>query len=135
MKILSATKIASALAAYLALVVTQSRGEPFEGIVTISESRGGLTKQTIYTRKGDQLRIENVDKSRPNPINILDLAAKKLTIVYPHNSSFVRVDLTDAEPQACSALSAERERERWPGDFSATRISGAAAHAFDAIHA
>jgi hypothetical protein len=46
-----------------------------------------------------QLRVENTNKSKPEPINIVDLAtgrvrpnggldAKKLTIIYPHNSAF-----------------------------------------------
>jgi len=39
------------------------------------------------------LRIENTDKSKPEPINIVDLDANKLTIIYPHNSTFVHVDL------------------------------------------
>jgi hypothetical protein len=53
-----------------------------------------VATQTIYTRKGDEVLIENSDKSKPEPINIVDLTTKKLTIVYPHNSTFVVVPLT-----------------------------------------
>jgi hypothetical protein len=75
------------------LLCAADKDKNFEGTVAVTEMRGGVSTQTIYTRKGDQLRIENPDKSKPEPINIVDLAAKKLTIVYPHNSSFVVVDL------------------------------------------
>ncbi len=64
-----------------------------EGTLTSTETRGGVSSQTVYTRQGEKLRIENPDKRKPEPINIVDLAAKKLTIVYPHNGSFVVVDL------------------------------------------
>ena len=40
-----------------------------------------------------------MDKSKPEPVNIVDLATQKLTIVYPHNSSFVQIDLMQAEAQ------------------------------------
>jgi hypothetical protein len=66
----------------------------FEGTVSASFTRGGTdTKEFLFTRKGNQLRIEDADKSKPEPINIVDLDAKKLTIIYPHNSTFVQIDL------------------------------------------
>jgi hypothetical protein len=72
----------------------------FEGTVSASLTRSETdTTQFLFTRKGDQLRIEHTDKSKPEPVNIVDLAAKKLTIIYPHNSTFVQVDLTKAETQ------------------------------------
>lgn len=65
----------------------------FEGNISATLSRAG-TQPThlVFTRKGDQLRIENTD-NKLEPINILDLQAKTLTIVYPHNTTFVKVDL------------------------------------------
>jgi hypothetical protein len=66
----------------------------FEGTLIVTQTRGDVSTHTLYVRKGDELRIENPDKSKPEPINIVHLGAKKLTIVYPHNSSFVVVDLT-----------------------------------------
>ena len=72
----------------------------FEGVVLVSLTRSAAdTTQFLFTRKGDQLRIENADKIKPEPINVVDLAANKLTIIYPHNSTFVQVDLTKAETQ------------------------------------
>jgi hypothetical protein len=71
----------------------------FEGTVSATLARGETTAtQFLFTRKGNQLRVENVDKTKPEPINIVDLEAKKLTIIYPHNSTFVHVDLIPPLP-------------------------------------
>ena len=67
-------------------VSSQAAEQSFEGIVDATETRGGTSTQTLYTTTGNELRIENPDKSKPESINIFDLAAKKLTIVYPLSS-------------------------------------------------
>jgi hypothetical protein len=71
----------------------------FEGTVTVTETGGKVATPFLFTRKGDQVRVEHVDTSKPEPVNIVDLATHKLTIVYPHNSSFVQIDLMQAEAQ------------------------------------
>jgi hypothetical protein len=89
---------ARALISLAFIVVTSlgSAGEkapPFEGMVSAALSRGGTSRSHVEsTRKGDLLRIENTT-NKLEPINIVDLAASKLTIVYPHNTTFVVVDL------------------------------------------
>jgi hypothetical protein len=65
----------------------------FEGTLSATLSRGGTATQFLFTRTGSQLRVENIDKSKPEPINIVELDAHNLTIIYPHNSTFVHVDL------------------------------------------
>src|ERR1700736_4079541 len=65
----------------------------FEGVINATTRAGAEATHFVFTRKGDQLRIENTT-NKLEPINIVDLAANKLTIVYPHNTTFVRVDLT-----------------------------------------
>jgi hypothetical protein len=66
----------------------------FEGTVSVSLTRSGTdTTQFLFTRKGNQLRIEDAAKSKPEPINIVDLDSNQQTIIYPHNSTFVHVDL------------------------------------------
>lgn len=80
--------------------VAADKGEVFEGTISATLTRAGTdTTHFLFTRKGNQLRIENVDHIRPEPINIVDLDAKKLTIVFPHNSSFVHLDLNKAPEQ------------------------------------
>ncbi len=66
----------------------------FEGVATATLIRGGTQANHFqFTRKGNLLRIENTD-NKLEPINVIDLEAKKLTIVYPHNTTFVTIDLT-----------------------------------------
>lgn len=90
------------LFAFLVSSGTFAKEKSFQGTVTVTETRGDVATQFLFTRKGDKLRIEHTDKSKAEPVNIVDLAAQKLTIVYPHNSSFVEIDLTkaDASPSA-----------------------------------
>jgi len=89
-----------AIAIAFLLPVRELRAEPasFEGTVSLTRS-GTDTTQYLFTRKGNQLRIENADRTTPEPINVVDLAANKLTIIYPHNSTFVQVDLGTPEAQ------------------------------------
>src|ERR1700736_5761759 len=65
----------------------------FEGVINATTRAGAEATHFVFTRKGDQLRIENTT-NKLEPINIVDLASNKLTIIYPHNTTFVRVDLT-----------------------------------------
>ena len=88
------TLLALVLAMPPLLVCATDKDNNFEGTLTATETRDGVAMQFLYSRKGDKLRIEPGDKSKPEAVNIVDLAAKRLTIVYPHNSTFVVVDLT-----------------------------------------
>lgn len=68
----------------------------FEGTICATLGRKGIeATHFLFTRKGNRIRIENTI-NRFEPINIVDLDAKKLTIVYPHNTTFVSLDLTKA---------------------------------------
>ena len=70
----------------------------FEGVMSATLTRAGTeAQQIVFTRKSNLLRIENTT-SKLEPVNIVDFAAKKLTIVYPHNTTFVRVDLAKKNP-------------------------------------
>ena len=72
----------------------------FEGVVSATLTRPGTEPaHFVFTRKANQLRIENTS-NKLEPINILDLNAKRLTIVYPHNTTFVNVDLTKRQQQS-----------------------------------
>jgi hypothetical protein len=76
----------------------------FEGTISATFARSGTQPiQFLFTCKGERIRIEDVDKSKPEPINVVDLNAKKLTIIYPHNSTYVRID-TMKTPGAPGAL-------------------------------
>ena len=65
----------------------------FEGTVKATLTRGSLPPvEFVFTRKGPRLRIESTQKTEPpEPINLVELDSGRLTIVFPHNSTFVRV--------------------------------------------
>jgi hypothetical protein len=86
------------LAVYLVMLLFASvlgvqKDAVFEGTIVVTETRGTSPTHFLFTRGGQNLRIEETDNNGPEPINIVDLSAQKLTIVYPHNSSFVVIDL------------------------------------------
>src|ERR1041385_5228542 len=72
----------------------------FEGTISATSTRAGMDRvHFLFTRKGSQVRIENTS-NKLEPINLIDLDAKRLTIVYPHNTTFVTVDLRKRQQHA-----------------------------------
>src|ERR1041384_1151207 len=63
----------------------------FEGTLTARFIVGSYTNDFLYTRKADFLRIESTDKPS-DVINIVELDSGRLTLLFPHNSTFVRLD-------------------------------------------
>ena len=73
--------------------------DTFDGVVEVSMTRAGVNpSHFVFTRKGNQLRIENTT-NKLEPINVVDLNANRLTIIYPHNTTFVSVDLAKQQQQ------------------------------------
>lgn len=88
-KTLATTSCAVALGASAA-----NEKAAFEGTVSATLTRAGTeATQFLFTRKTNLLRTESAT-NKLEPINMVDLQEKKLTIIYPHNSTFVHVDLT-----------------------------------------
>jgi hypothetical protein len=66
----------------------------FEGTISTTLTRSGTEPvHFLFTRKNNEVRIENTT-NKLEPINILDLGAKKLTVIFPYNTTFVQVDQT-----------------------------------------
>jgi len=63
----------------------------FEGRIRAVTMRGDETNTLFYTVGSDQLRIEVTSSDWPNPIDIVERQSGALTLVYPHNRSFVRL--------------------------------------------
>jgi hypothetical protein len=81
-------------------VFSADRNVTFEGTISATLARGGIEPAYfVFTRKGNQLRIENTT-NKLEPINVVDLEARKLTILFSHNTTFVRVDLPKPGAQA-----------------------------------
>jgi hypothetical protein len=65
----------------------------FEGRITVSTTRGGDAENLLYTVGTNFLRIERLETNRPYARDVFDLGSGQITLVYPHNRSFVRFSL------------------------------------------
>ncbi len=80
---------AAALAA--GLFILASPATAFEGRITAASTQGGQTTALLYTVGTNSLRLEVTGSDRPNPVDVLDLHTGALTLIFPHNRSFVRL--------------------------------------------
>ncbi len=72
----------------------------FEGEIDAALIRGGQSSALRYTVGPDHLRIEVTGTNWPNPIDVVERASGALTLVYPHNRSFVRLTSAAENPSA-----------------------------------
>jgi hypothetical protein len=63
----------------------------FEGKIDIVTTQGNETTALLYTVGENYLRIEVTGSNWPHPIDIVDLKSGTVTLVFPHNRSFVRL--------------------------------------------
>jgi hypothetical protein len=77
------------LTAPLGLVVCSAAA--FEGRLTATLTRGGETQTFTYTVGTNTLRIERNEKDRPYAGNLIALDTGDVTLLFPHNRSFVRL--------------------------------------------
>ena len=76
----------------------------FQGRITATFTRGGEALPILYTVASNSIRIEVTGSAYPYPVNIVDRPSGALTMVYPHNRSFMRLKApADAERNAFPA--------------------------------
>jgi hypothetical protein len=63
----------------------------FEGRITATLIRGGESQTFLYCACSNYVRIERGETMETYPKNIVDLASGEITLVFPHNRSFVRI--------------------------------------------
>jgi len=73
----------------------------FEGRINATLTRGGQTQTFLYTIGTNDLRLERGETDRPYPRNIFHLETGELTLLFPNNRSFIRLQAADsnAAPQ------------------------------------
>jgi len=64
---------------------------PFVGRITATLAQGDQSLPLLFTVSTNAVRVEITDTSRPHPVNIRDRHSEALTLVFPHNRSFVRL--------------------------------------------
>jgi hypothetical protein len=63
----------------------------FEGRIAASLTRGGDVQPLLYTVGANYLRVEQTRTDQPHPRDIVNLKTGELTLVFPHNRSFMRL--------------------------------------------
>jgi hypothetical protein len=96
--------IARSAASFIAscLVTFAANAFAFDGKIDVVITRGNDTTPLLYTVGETFLRIEITGSTWPNPIDIVDLKSGELTLVFPHNRSFMRLKSTAENPSAPS---------------------------------
>jgi hypothetical protein len=75
----------------LAHGVAAAANPPFAGRIQATLTRGTETQTFLYTVSTNRLRVERRETDRPYAVNVLELASGELTLLFPHNRSFVRL--------------------------------------------
>jgi hypothetical protein len=74
----------------------------FEGRITASLTRGGDVQPLLYTVGANDLRVEQTRTDQPHPRDIVNLQTGEVTLLFPHNRSFMRLknggDSGNAQP-------------------------------------
>lgn len=72
----------------------------FEGRIHVLLTRGAEAAPLLYTAGTNTLRIERTDTGRPYAKNLIALDTGAITLLFPHNRSFVRLKNSGANPAA-----------------------------------
>jgi hypothetical protein len=76
---------------FLMLLLHPLAMSAIEGRIEATLKRGNETQTLRYTIGVHQLRVERVESDRPYPKDIVDLDTGTVTLLLPHNRSFVRL--------------------------------------------
>lgn len=81
----------------LLLPIAAQSAPAFEGRITTTLTHGGSETETVlYTVGTNQVRIERAESDHPYAKNIVDLDTGAMTILFPHNRSFTRLNYGSA---------------------------------------
>ena len=99
------SKLVIGLAFLTALTVASAHA--FEGNISATLARGGETQTWLYTAGTNQLRIERGESDHPYAKNIVNRDTGEITLVFPHNRSFVRLKSQTGGAHAPSRVPAD----------------------------
>ena len=92
----------AALALAATLILQPASAQAFEGRIHATTTQGNQSQALLYTVGTNYLRVELTASNWPNPVDLVDRQTGALTLLFPHNRSFVRlkpaVDISSAPP-------------------------------------
>jgi hypothetical protein len=80
-----------AIAAVVSAISLQPSALAFEGRISATLTRGGEAQTLFYTVGANGVRIERGETNGPHARNLVALDSGAITLVFPHNRSFVRL--------------------------------------------
>ena len=83
--------LAVALSGLSSQLTAEVTNAPFTGQIRATLARGGDAQQLITTAGTDCLRMERAETDRPYARNLIDRRTGEVTLLYPHNRSFMRL--------------------------------------------
>jgi len=90
---------------FLAISICASSAAPaFEGQISVALTRNGDSKQLEYTVTTNRMRIEYAGNERPDARDVINLDTGAVTILFPHNRTFMRLNASGANPAANASL-------------------------------
>jgi hypothetical protein len=87
------------LALVLNCFIRPSSSQAFEGHINATIAQGNQRQTLLYTVGTNYLRVELTATNAPNPVDVLDRNSGKLTLIFPHNRSFMLLKFA-GEPAA-----------------------------------
>lgn len=82
----------AALALFISTISSHlSTAFAFEGRIAAFKAQGSRMDELLYTAGTNFLRVENTSTNWPNPVDIWDGNSGGLTLLFPHNRTFVRL--------------------------------------------
>src|SRR5450432_1779120 len=73
------------------LILQPSVLQAFEGRINATITQGNQSQPLLYTIGTNFVRVEMTATNWPNPVDIVDRSSGALTLLFPHNRSFVRL--------------------------------------------
>jgi hypothetical protein len=125
------------LTAVVALLVTNG-AFGFDGRIVAVLSKCNETMRLAYTVGTNMVRIESTATNQLSPVDVLDLPSGTLTVLFPHNRSFVRLKKGGAsvlmsKKRASEAMALESKTNPQPGNLSGVRVGSALAPVAPAV--
>ena len=84
--------IPSGLVLATAFLLQPSTLRAFEGRINAVTTRGNQSDALLYTVGTNSLRVENTATNWPNPVDIVDRNSGEMTLLFPNNRSYVRLN-------------------------------------------
>ncbi len=86
-----ATRLTILLTGTICAVALAVNAKAFEGRIDAVTIKGAQSDGLLYMVGANTLRVGMTEPDKPNPVNLIELKSGTLTLIFPHNHSFLRL--------------------------------------------